>query len=103
MANDFGRPLITVACHEDLTASDLVGRYLLKGGETVWEDGPLTRAVKEGANCYLDEVVEAGADTIVVLHTLLAHRPELKVDRLCQTVSQAHSILLVWTVVLLGR
>src|SRR3546814_877095 len=76
MANDFGRPLITVACHEDLTASDLVGRYLLKGGETVWEDGPLTRAVKEGAICYLDEVVEARADTIVVLHPLLDHRRE---------------------------
>src|SRR3546814_685026 len=95
MANDFGRPLITVACHEDLTASDLVGRYLLKGGETVWEDGPLTRAVKEGAICYLDEVVEARADTIVVLHPLLDHRRELIVDRLGETLSAAPGFMLV--------
>lgn len=81
MAHDLGRPLITVACHEDLTASDLVGRYVLKGGETVWEDGPLTTAVKTGAICYLDEIVEARADTIVVLHSLLDHRRELFVDR----------------------
>jgi nitric oxide reductase NorQ protein len=59
MAHDLGRPLITVACHDDLTTADLVGRYLLRGGETVWVDGPLTRAVREGAICYLDEVVEA--------------------------------------------
>src|SRR5688500_1418244 len=61
-------PLITVACHEDLTATDLVGRYLLEGDETRWLDGPLTRAVKAGAICYLDEIVEARKDTIVLIH-----------------------------------
>lgn len=82
MAAELGRPLYTVACHEDLTAGDLVGRFLLKGGETVWEDGPLTRAVREGAICYLDEVVEARADTTVVIHPLADHRRELNVERL---------------------
>ena len=82
MAQELGRPLFTVACHEDLTAGDLVGRFLLKGGETVWEDGPLTRAVREGGICYLDEVVEARADTTVVIHPLADHRRELNVERL---------------------
>src|ERR1700745_1805210 len=70
MAHDLDRPLITVACHDALTTSDLVGRFLLMGGETVWVDGPLTRAVREGAICYLDEVVEARQDTTAVLHPL---------------------------------
>src|SRR5271154_2951138 len=74
MAHDLGRPLITIACHEDLTAADLVGRYLLKGQETIWEDGPLTRGVREGAIVYLDEIVEARSDTIVILHPLADHR-----------------------------
>jgi len=65
--------LITVACHEDLTGSDLVGRFLLRGDETVWVDGPLTQAVKQGAICYLDEVVEARKDTIVLIHPLPDH------------------------------
>src|SRR3546814_11203154 len=95
MANDVGGPLMTVACHEDRTSADLVGRYLVKGGETGWEDGPLTRAVKEGAICYLDEVVEARADTIVVLHPLLDHRRELIVDRLGETLSAAPGFMLV--------
>jgi nitric oxide reductase NorQ protein len=82
MAHELGRPLVTVACHEDLTAADLVGRYLLEGGETVWMDGPLTRAVKQGAICYLDEIVEARQDTTVVLHPLGDHRRQLVVDRL---------------------
>ena len=82
MARQLGRPLITVPCHEDLTAADLIGRYILKGGETVWADGPLTRAVKSGAICYLDEVVEARSDTIVVLHPLTDHRRELHIERL---------------------
>ena len=68
MAARLGRPLYTVACHDDLSAADLIGRWLLKGGETVWADGPLTRAVREGAICYLDEVVEARKDVTVVLH-----------------------------------
>jgi nitric oxide reductase NorQ protein len=82
MAHDLGRPLHTVACHEDLTASDLVGRFLLHGDETVWQDGPLTRAVREGGICYLDEIVEARQDTIVVLHPLADHRRTLPIERL---------------------
>lgn len=95
MAHDLGRPLVTIACHEDLTAADLVGRYLLKGGETVWEDGPLSRAVREGAICYLDEIVEARADTVVVLHPLLDHRRELIVDRLGTTLIAGPEFMLV--------
>src|SRR6478672_9698809 len=86
MAHDLGSPLITVSCHADLTTADLVGRYLLQGDETVWVDGPLTRAVREGAICYLDEVVEARQDTTVVLHPLADHRRELPVDRLGVTL-----------------
>ncbi len=74
MAWKIGRPLVTIACHEDLTASDLVGRYLLAGEETVWSDGPLSLAVKHGAICYLDEVVEARKDTTVVIHPLTDDR-----------------------------
>src|SRR5690554_8075110 len=70
MAAKLGRPLYTVTCHDDLTAADLTGRYLLQGGETRWVDGPLTRAVREGGICYLDEVVEARKDVTVVLHPL---------------------------------
>ena len=70
MAWRLERPLITVACHEDLSATDLVGRFLLEGEETIWHDGPLTRAVRNGAICYLDEVVEARKDTIVIIHPL---------------------------------
>src|SRR5499433_3483991 len=81
MAYDLDRPLITVACHDDLTTADLVGRFLLRGGETEWVDGPLTRAVREGAICYLDEIVEARQDTTVVIHPLADHRRELPVDR----------------------
>lgn len=82
MAQRLNRPLVTVACHEDLSAADLVGRYVLRGDDTVWIDGPLTQAVKQGAICYLDEVVEARADTVVVLHPLMDHRRELHIDRL---------------------
>ncbi len=95
MAHDLGRPLITVACHEDLSAADLVGRFLLKGGETVWEDGPLTRAVREGALCYLDEVVEARQDTVVVLHPLSDHRRQLPIERLGVTLDAAPGFGLV--------
>ncbi len=95
MAHELGRPLITVACHEDLSAADLVGRFLLKGGETVWEDGPLTRAVKEGALCYLDEVVEARQDTVVVLHPLADHRRQLPIERLGITLDASPGFGLV--------
>jgi nitric oxide reductase NorQ protein len=81
--------LITVACHEDLTGSDLVGRYLLRGDETIWVDGPLTQAVKHGAICYLDEIVEARKDTIVLIHPLTDHRRILPVDKLGQ-IMEAH-------------
>lgn len=74
MAWRLNRPLVTIACHEDLTASDLVGRYLLTGEETVWQDGPLSLAVRHGAICYLDEVVEARKDTTVVIHPLTDDR-----------------------------
>ncbi len=95
MAARLQRPLFTVACHEDLTASDLVGRYLLRGGDTVWEDGPLTRAVREGGICYLDEIVEARADTTVVLHPLLDHRRVLHIDRLGEVLPAPDDFMLV--------
>ncbi|MFT3938691.1 CbbQ/NirQ/NorQ/GpvN family protein [Rhodopseudomonas sp.] len=81
MAARLGLPLFTVSCHDDLTAADLTGRYLLKGGETVWVDGPLTRAVREGGICYLDEVVEARKDVAVVLHPLADDRRVLPLER----------------------
>jgi nitric oxide reductase NorQ protein len=95
MAHDLGKKLITVAGHEDMTSADLVGRFLLKGGETVWVDGPLTRAVREGAICYLDEIVEARQDTTVVIHPLADHRRELPVDRLGTTLQAAPGFQLV--------
>ncbi|MQY27438.1 CbbQ/NirQ/NorQ/GpvN family protein [Nocardia aurantia] len=95
MAHELGRPLITVACHDDLTTADLVGRFLLRGGDTEWVDGPLTRAVREGAICYLDEVVEARQDTTVVLHPLADHRRELPIERLGITVPAAPGFGLV--------
>ena len=95
MAYDLGRPLITVACHDDLTTADLVGRYLLRGDETVWVDGPLTRAVREGAICYLDEVVEARQDTTVVLHPLADYRRQLPIERLGVTLDAAPGFGLV--------
>src|SRR5689334_17773748 len=95
MAHDLGRPLITVACHDDLTTADLVGRYLLRGDETVWVDGPLTHAVREGAICYLDEVVEARQDTTVVLHPLSDYRRQLPIERLGITLDAAPGFGLV--------
>jgi len=87
--------LITVACHEDLTGSDLVGRYLIKGDETLWIDGPLTRAVREGAVCYLDEIVEARKDTIVLIHPLTDHRRILPVDKTGEILEAHPDFLLV--------
>src|SRR5919112_3658013 len=75
------RPLITVACHEDLSSTDLVGRFLLEGEETIWHDGPLTSAVRNGAICYLDEVVEARKDTVVIIHPLTDHRRRLPIEK----------------------
>ena len=92
---EHGRALITVACHEDLTASDLVGRYLLEGDSTRWIDGPLTRAVKVGAVCYLDEIVEARKDTTVLIHPLTDHRRILPIEKLGQIVEARDGFLLV--------
>lgn len=87
--------LITVACHEDLTGSDLVGRYLIKGDETVWIDGPLTQAVKAGTICYLDEIVEARKDTIVLIHPLTDHRRILPIDKKGEIIEAHPDFLLV--------
>lgn len=95
MAHELGRELITVAGHEDMTSADLVGRFLLQGGDTVWVDGPLTRAVRQGAICYLDEIVEARQDTTVVIHPLADHRRELPIDRLGTTLAAAPGFQLV--------
>ena len=81
MAWRLKRPLVTVACHEDLGAADLVGRYLVRATETVWQDGALTRAVRAGALCYLDEVVEARQDIVVVIHPLTDDRRMLPIDK----------------------
>jgi nitric oxide reductase NorQ protein len=95
MAHALQRPLITVACHEDLTAGDLVGRFLLESSGTKWLDGPLTRAVREGAICYLDEIVEARADTTVVIHPLADHRRELNIERLGERLLAPAEFMLV--------
>ena len=89
MAEQLGRNLYTIACHDDLTPADLVGRHLIGADGTYWQDGPLTRAVREGAICYLDEVVEARKDTTVVLHPLSDHRRELPIERTGELL-QAH-------------
>ncbi|MFA8386356.1 MAG: CbbQ/NirQ/NorQ/GpvN family protein [Pelagibaca sp.] len=95
MAAKLGKPLYTVACHDDLSAADLIGRYLLKGGETVWVDGPLTRAVREGGICYLDEVVEARKDVTVVLHPLTDTRRTLMIDRTGEELVAPKDFMLV--------
>ncbi len=95
MAERLGRPLVTVACQEDLAAADLTGRFLLEGGSTVWRDGPLTRAVREGAICYLDEVVEARSDVMTVLHPLTDDRRSLPLDRLGEELQAPENFLVV--------
>ncbi len=99
MAHRLGRShqqsLITVACHEDLTATDLVGRYLLSGNDTVWMDGPLTRSVRSGAICYLDEIVEARKDTTVIIHSLTDHRRLLPIEKTGELLEAHPDFLLV--------
>jgi nitric oxide reductase NorQ protein len=95
MAAKLGRPLFTVACHDDLTAADLVGRHLIGEGGTYWVDGPLTRAVREGGICYLDEVVEARKDTTVVLHPLSDDRRMLPVERTGEVLEAPPEFMLV--------
>lgn len=89
------QPLQTVACHEDLSATDLVGRYLLKGEETIWQDGPLTKAVREGAICYLDEIVEARKDSTVLIHSLTDHRRILPIEKRGEILAAHADFLLV--------
>jgi nitric oxide reductase NorQ protein len=95
MAWRMNRPLITVACHEDLSATDLVGRFLLEGEETVWHDGPLTKAVRTGAICYLDEVVEARKDTVVIIHPLTDDRRRLPIEKRGTVVEAPPEFMLV--------
>lgn len=95
MAQKLGRPLVQVSCHDETSASDLMGRYLLKGGETIWQDGPVTRAVRMGAILYLDEIAEAREDVIVILHSLSDHRRELYLDRTGETVKASKEFMLV--------
>jgi nitric oxide reductase NorQ protein len=95
MAWRLERPLIIVACHDDLTAGDLVGRYLIQGTDTVWMDGPLTRAVKAGAICYLDEIVEARKDTTVVIHPLADDRRILPIEKRGEILSAPPEFMLI--------
>lgn len=95
MAFKLGLPLIQVACNEDTSASDLLGRFLLRGNETVWEDGPVTRAVRQGCLLYLDEIAEARPDVVVVLHSLTDHRRSLYLDKINEVVAAPDSFLLV--------
>jgi nitric oxide reductase NorQ protein len=87
-------PVVTISCHDDLTSSDLVGRFIVTGGDIVWTDGPLTRAVKAGAICYLDEVVEARHDSLAILHSLTDHRRSLYLDRADETVRAPDTFML---------
>lgn len=95
MAWRLRRPLITISCHDDLSASDLIGRFLIRHDGTAWQDGPLTRAVREGALCYLDEVVEARQDTVVVLHPLTDYRRILPIDKTGETIEATPGFQLV--------
>lgn len=95
MAASLGRSLVTVACNDETSAADLLGRWLVRGGDTIWQDGPVTRAVRQGAILYLDEVAEAREDVIVVLHPLSDHRRELHVDRHDETLVAPREFMLV--------
>lgn len=95
MAATLGRPLVTVACNDETSAADLLGRWLVRGGDTLWQDGPVTRAVRQGAILYLDELAEAREDVIVVLHPLSDHRRELFVDRHDETLVAPREFMLV--------
>ena len=95
MAAKLGRPLVTVACNEDTTATDLLGRHLFQGGDTVWCDGPLTRAVRQGSILYLDEIAEARSDAMVAIHPLTDHRRELFLDRTGEALKAPPSFMLV--------
>lgn len=95
MANELGKKLITVSCHEETSSTDLIGRFIIKGAETVWMDGPLSIAVKNGDILYLDEIAEARPDVIVAIHSLTDHRRELFIDKLGETIKAHPEFLLV--------
>ncbi len=95
MAHKLDKKLITISCHEETSSTDLVGRYIIKGAETIWLDGPLTTAIKEGAIIYLDEIAEARPDVIVAIHSLTDHRRELFIDKLGQVVKAHNDFMLV--------
>ncbi|MFN2351696.1 MAG: CbbQ/NirQ/NorQ/GpvN family protein [Kiritimatiellia bacterium] len=95
MAYELSLPLVTVSCHEDLTAADLVGRFLFKDNETVWQDGPLTMAVRHGGICYLDEIVEARKDTTVIIHSLTDDRRILYIDKTGEVVRAHQRFMMV--------
>ncbi len=95
MAEKLGKKLLTVACHEETSSTDLIGRYIIKGTETVWLDGPLTKAVREGYIIYLDEIAEARPDVIVAIHPLTDHRRELYIDKLGETIKAHDDFMLV--------
>ena len=95
MAHKLEKKLITIACHEETSSTDLIGRYIIKGAETIWLDGPLTTAVKEGAIIYLDEIAEARPDVIVSIHSLTDHRRELFIDKLGTTIKANEDFMLV--------
>lgn len=95
MAQELDRPVVTVSCNDETSATDLIGRYLIKAGETVWQDGPVTRAVRTGAILYLDEIAEAREDVITVLHALTDHRRELYIDRLNDSIKATDDFMMV--------
>jgi len=95
IAHKLDKKLITISCHEETSSTDLIGRFIIKGAETVWIDGPLTQAVKNGAIIYLDEIAEARPDVIVAIHSLTDHRRELFVDKLGETIKAHKDFMLV--------
>ena len=95
MAHQLDTKLITIACHEETSSTDLIGRYIIKGAQTIWLDGPLTAAVKEGAIIYLDEIAEARPDVIVAIHSLTDHRRELYIDKLGENIKAHENFMLV--------
>src|SRR5574343_146850 len=95
MANEVNKTLVTVSCHEETSSTDLIGRFIIKGAETIWLDGPLTKAVKNGAILYLDEIAEARPDVIVAIHSLTDHRRELYIDKLGESIKAHKDFMLV--------
>ncbi len=95
MAHKLNKQLLTVSCHEETSSTDLIGRFVIKGAETIWLDGPLTTAIKKGYIIYLDEIAEARPDVIVAIHPLTDHRRELYIDKLGETIKAHNDFLLV--------